>query len=266
MGNQPIQSEFSASQRLRTVIANDTYLQIVQRENAQECVDIDLSGSKKDNPFQHKYKIMLDSTIPPASYCMLIILFPSHPVEAKRVMYTSDYKTIGALGNELNDRLREARNYGDIPPVILACGKRLYRVKNVHCTLYLMWARRIQMCTINSHETVLASNIPILIEMDGHYSHRNIVMFQNDTNGGERELKPMDLECIDILIPFREPIYVCESVREKSSRTIETLSEAGALNYITSNPQAISSGDEIDFSSDDGGHLKIVEQNSSADT
>jgi hypothetical protein len=200
----------------------DQWQLILQQRASNDLIDIDLSCDVMNNPFRHKYIIKIDFAIP--ANCIMTVLFPNHPVEKKRVLWTTG--NLQTLSKEINERLRQSSREG--LQLAVTSRDKFYRFKNVVGTVYLVWAERINMQTLNNQENTILESVPMLIELNGQYGSRNIFVF------GNTELTR--LHDVQLIHPFEYPIFCCEvDNRKEQVRVVSTLSNVQA-DLITKDP------------------------------
>ncbi len=206
-----------------------------------------------ENPFQHKYIVKLKSDVP--RDCNMAVLFPNHPVEKKRVLWTVQYTSCKALNTEINRRLQESSRQDLIMAV--ACGDTFYCFRGFVGNLYLIWAERVSQQTINKHENDIGENIPVLIETNGQMRYRSVFIF---LSGETRATAMRDLQWFD---PFLDEIFCCETdVRADRRELVPTVSNSFA-DQVTRDPVVRSivslDDDRPPFSEEDDGELMDVD-------
>jgi hypothetical protein len=213
---------YSNSANVAHLIENDQWQLTIQQRQGQELQDIDLNCSVVSNPFKHKYIIKFDYQIP--TNCIMALLFPNHPIEKRRVLWTSG--RLEDLQREINERIRQSSRDG--LQLVVTSGDKFYRFYNILGTVYLVWAERINQQTLNNQENTIKEGVPMLIEMNGQHCYRNIYVF-----GNEQLTKLQDVQTIE---PFHYNIFCCETDRRKDSvHLVPTMSNSQA-DQITKDP------------------------------
>lgn len=179
-----------------------------------------------ENPFQHKYIVKLNSDIP--RDCNMAVLFPNHPVEKKRILWTVQYTSSKALNTEINRRLQESSRQDLL--MAIASGDTFYRFQSFVGNLYLIWAERVSQQTINKHENDIGEHVPVLIETNGQMRYRSVFIFK----GGEmRATAVRDVQWFD---PFHDELFCCETdMRAERRELVPTVSNSFA-DQVTRDP------------------------------
>jgi hypothetical protein len=197
-----------------------------------------------ENPFQHKYIVKLNSAVP--RDCNMAVLFPNHPVQKKRILWTLQYSSCKTLSTEMNRRLQESSREDLL--IAIACGNEYICFRGFVGNLYLVWAERISQQTINQHENDIGENVPILIETNGQMRYRSVYIF----NTGHRVTAVRDIQWFD---PFHDEIFCCETdIRKEVLEIVPTVANSYA-DQVTRDPVVRSivalDEDPAPFSSED---------------
>ncbi len=208
-------SPFSNSEVIKQLLETDQWQSLLLQKESEYIVDIDLSINSTRNPFQHKYIVKFDSEIPPT--CNMTVLFPNHPTEKKRLLWTSGY--LKDLSLAINSRLKESNREGC--QLIITSGNKFYRFHGFTGTIYLVWAERINQQTLNKQDNTIAEGVPILLELNGQWGYRNIFIF------GNKEIT--NLQDVQVLDPFQHSIFCCETdPRRENVRIVTTMTNSQA--------------------------------------
>jgi len=182
-------------------------------------------NSVSENPFQHKYIVKLNSSVP--RDCNMTVLFPNHPVEKKRVLWTLQYSSCKTLSTEINRRLQESSRQDLL--VAIACGSHYFCFRGFVGNLYLVWAERVSQQTINQHENDIGEHMPILIETNGQMRYRSVYLFNGDT----RVTAVRDIQWFD---PFHDEIFCCETDMRREVREIVPTVSNSYADQVTRDP------------------------------
>lgn len=248
---QNISSPFSNSKEIEDLIINDTWQQILNQNEGHNIVDVYLnSGENLCNPFQHKYIIKLDSVIP--SNCTMTIIFPNHPLEKKRLLWTTG--SLNTLSHEINRRLQESSRDGLM--LIITCGDKFFKFNNIIGTIYLVWAKKINRQTVNKQENGKFEDVPILVEKNGQHGFKNVFIFKGDND------KTTNKTDISLLEPLKvDSIFCCEIDNRKDEiHVIPTLSESTVnqiVNELVVRTIVDLKNEPLPFDDDDGEMLLI---------
>lgn len=207
-----------------------------------------------ENPFQHKYIVKLNSTVP--RDCNMAILFPNHPVEKRRILWTAQYSSSKHLSLEINKRIQESSRESLM--IAIASGENYYCFQGFVGNLYLIWAERVSLQTINHQENDIGENIPILIETNGQMRYRSVFIMDEDC----ANMKVTPIKDISWFDPFHDEIFCCETdIRKEVTSIVPTVSNSYA-DQVTRDPvvRSIVSLDEDPVPFSDGGediHMEI---------
>lgn len=214
-GSSIQEDDWSMEPSLSRALLNDNYptdLDITLRLDAKE----------NANPFRNKYVIKLDSALGRDN---IVIIFPHYP--SNPYLFTARYSSLEKLSRDINERLdlckKVDREFG------VTNRNHIVWFRNPMGPIYLWWAQRINMETINSQENIIGHNIPVLVESNGESGYRNVYIFTED-----RLLNIQDMSMIE---PIKGcSLFCCDLPAPRSSgKTIRTLSEREA-NQITQDP------------------------------
>ncbi len=208
-------SPFSNSEEIKQLLENDQWQSLLLQKESDYIVDVYLQNAVSKNPFQHKYIIKFDSEIPPN--CNMTVIFPNHPVEKKRILWTNG--NLRDLSLNINSRLKDSNREGC--QLVVTAGNRFYRFHGFTGTIYLVWAERINQQTLNKQDNTIAESIPLLLELNGQWGYRNIFIF------GKTEIT--NLQDAQALDPFQHSIFCCESdPRKENVRVVATMTNTQA--------------------------------------
>ena len=223
---------------LELIISNNLWPQLIIKSQHNSLVDVYLNQDDKtySNLFRHKFIIKLSdsmSTVKP-----LIVLFPNHPDERKRILYTKNYSKYHKLSKEINTRLQHSLN-GETVKIAIVYRDKIYRIRGLYGTAYLLWSERINCETINQKQNQIAESIPVFFELNGQMDIRGVVPFMDDflvNEYGKQKLYPIVTKSTTILIPTDVVLFSCEvDSRKDNQRKINTISNNEA-NMITKDP------------------------------
>lgn len=208
-------SPFSNTNNIKRILENDQWQGILNGNEFDGLVDIYLNSEELQNPFKHKYIVKINSEIP--YNCLMAILFPNHPNQKKRILWTTGY--LNSLSKEINQRLSESSRDG--LQLAVTAGEKIYRFYNIIGPVYLFWASRINIQTLNREENSILNDIPILIETNGQWSTRSVFIFGNTSATKLTDFQPLE--------PIQTILYCCESdPRKENIQIINTLTELKA--------------------------------------
>lgn len=219
---------------LELIINNDSWQDLIVRSRHVNVVDIYLNNDDKKYPnvFRHKFIIKLCDDITKTPHLML--LFPNHPDDRKRVMRTTDYKEYYKLSKEINTRLKESLN-GETVKLAIVYKTRIYRVRDIYGTCYMLWSERINCETMNQKQNQIAEKVPVFFELNGEHTIRNVIPLLPDlvkNDAGRLRLYPIVTSSTSLIVPTDVVLFSCEvDARKDHQRTIETISgrEADAI-------------------------------------
>lgn len=195
-------SPYSNSERIKRVLENEQW-------DVVPGTTVNLERS--DNRFRNKYVIQLEAQVPPN--CSMALVFPRHPDPKYRVLWPR-----GGHNPTLNERFRQSTP----KELVATSGDELYRITGMgEGTLYLIWAERINVRTVNQVEAQIMHHVPLLIAMDGRHGYKSIYVF------GDRVLHMEDID--EIHEPLHSTLFCCEmDPRVPQGRVVATLSKAAS--------------------------------------
>jgi hypothetical protein len=235
MGNGSSASEYTPQPELvREVETENVYALLDARQNAT-VLDVD-AGGDTFNHFMTKYRLELIPKIP--TDCYLILVFPFHAQERKRVLYTNKFSTTHSLNKEINARLRASTNTQNYKLAIV-CGHQVYRLRNFTGNIYLYWANAKQITQANIVNEPF-KGVPVIIEMDGRGRIESWCMLRSKiTERTDLDLLPV--QSLTLCMP-REPFFPCElDPRTPVTPQLQTLSQTQVHNMLVQNVEATSS-------------------------
>jgi hypothetical protein len=208
MGNYP--SPYSNTKRIQEILQKHSW-------GREDCVEVNLNEQEYKNPFQHKYIIKLDKNVAPN--CNIAMIFPTNPHPKHVILYLTEYTTSGlnVLWKTINDRIKESVSMDQLH-FIVSCGDRLYKFRGFTGTIYILWAERINLQTINiGQENDIAEYAPILVEMNGQMDFRNIFLLS--------EGKLLNRKDVDIIEPGDFDMWSCDTdPRQDNIKVVPTIS------------------------------------------
>lgn len=213
---------------LQLIINSDAWQDLIVRSRHMNVVDIYLNNDQKKyrNIFRHKFIIKLCDDMKKTPYLML--LFPNHPDERKRILKTSDYKEYYKLSTEINRRLKESLN-GETVKMAIVYKTRIHRVRDIYGTCYMLWAERINCETMNQKQNQIAETIPVFFELNGEHTIRNVVPLLSDlvnNDAGRLTLYPIATTSTSLIVPTDVVLFSCEvDARKEHVKPIETISD-----------------------------------------
>jgi len=222
---------YATNPDLTNIINDDKWLPIISQNQNKYVVDVYLNGNEKyKNIFNNSYIIKLDSELKKTNN--LILLFPAHPDEHKRVLRTSQYRTPAKLGKELNERLQKSVCGADNNTVQMAVASqsRLFRFRSLRGTGYIVWAARVNRESPNSLKNTIAEDVPIFIGMDGNMNIINIIILpvQDEfivEKHGKYNMYPIALDKVTLETPIDTVLFPCEAdCRIAKKKIIQTIS------------------------------------------
>ena len=226
---------YATSPDLIRLIDNNNWLPIISQKQNKYVVDVYLNNNKKyPNVFNQSYIIKLDSTMKKKN--ALVLLFPAHPDEHKRVLRTKNHRNCASLGKEINDRLRKCVCVNDNNTVLFAVASqnRIYRFRSLHGTGYIVWAERINQETASNYQNTIAEDVPVFYEMDGEMNIVNVVVFPIhdefiEERHGQYSLHPISCESVTTEFPINTILFPCEAdTRTVMRRKIKTVTDQRA--------------------------------------
>jgi hypothetical protein len=215
MGQQK-SSLYSHSAPIEDLIRTDTW------QTCESKQTFNLSQNTFENPGKHKYTIKLKSDIP--SNCNMCILFPNHPLQKKRILWTKSYLGhLNQFSTELNDRIQKCNR--DNLSIWVSCGNGFFEFQKFVGNIYLFWAETVNIQSVNQFQNVILKDVPLIIETNGQMSNRSLFVFQEE-NGIIINLQDVNLQ---------EPIgiYCCDTdFRRDTQKMIVTLSDRKANQIV----------------------------------
>lgn len=226
-------SKYTADATLSSVAKTSEWYQLLCSE---QVVRVDLDEFRDEyytlNPFRHIYSVMFNDSVP--RDCQLALLFPQHPQQKKRVLFTTSYSSLLKLGIEINKRVRASNQW----TLYVVCGNRVFHLENISVNAYVVWCARVNQQNVNSHNNTIAAMMPAFIEMDGYGRIRSCVLL--NPLCAEDSVIPLPLAHLTVLTPFHAPMFPCEARDDRAEneddvhqREIVTLNENDALNKAT---------------------------------
>jgi len=223
---------YNTSAELLQYINNDNWHSIIGQTQGKYVVDVYLNNDdrKYRNVFNQSYVIQIDGKMKKEN--SLVLLFPRHPDEHKRVLRTNDYRNYHSLGKEINIRLKDSVCVDSDSAVKLAIVSqdRIYRFRSLLGTAYVIWATRVNQASINDQENTIATDVPVFYEFDGQWNPRNVVIFPVvdefiEEKSGHYSMYPIQLGCITNLLQTNTVLFSYEADNRKTEhKTIKTVS------------------------------------------
>ena len=243
---------------LQLLISNDEWQHLLLKSQHNNLVDVRLDDNLRtfSNKYNNKYIVKIADKFIKDKHIML--LFPNHPTENKRILYTHDYSKIYKLQSEINERINKSFN-GETVKLAIVYKDKIYRINDITGTLYVVWSERINCETVNRFQNKIAEYIPVIIEMTGEMKVRNVIPLIDEfieTEYGKQNLYPIAVPHTTLLIPTDVVVFPCEIDPRNNSKThIKTISNNHA-DIITKDPVVRSvmqglSGEEPPFSKND---------------
>ena len=207
-----------------------TWQPLVSQNQGKYVVDVYLNNDEKKykNTFNQSYVIKIDGNMKKDNN--LVLLFPRHPDEHKRVLRTGEYKNYHTLGKEINVRLRESVRDSDAIALAVVSQNKIYRFRSLLGTAYVLWATRVNQESVNDQENTIAVDVPIFYELDGAWNIRNIVIFPTndefvEESSGHYRMYPIHLKSITNLFPTNTVLFSAEADNRKTEhKTVKTVS------------------------------------------
>lgn len=184
-----------------------------------------------------KYIIKLSSSIVPNIVKDIVLLFPTHPDEEKRELLLKDYSTYEALGKEVNTRINNSLTSEKNVKMAFIYNNLIYRCNDVVGTFYFIIATRVNIETRANQQNTISENVPIIIEMTGDMTVRNIILLHDYIiDYGDKIVESIPRRCAHLIIPNDVVLFPCEiDTRKDVKHTITTLSQRQA-DDLTRNP------------------------------
>jgi hypothetical protein len=212
---QSISSRYSNSPLINQLLETGQWEMVLDCVGGEQIVDVKLNEVARSNRFQHKYVVKYNNMIPPN--CIMAVIFPLHPERGKRILWTTG--DLPSLSTEINARIKESGR--EKSQIVVTCGDRFYRFHGNIGTLYLVWAERLNHSTVNIPETLIAENVPMLIELDRKWGYKNFFIFDNTEVTALGDIQAYD--------PFQCPIFCCETdPREEALKRVMTVTNSSA--------------------------------------
>jgi hypothetical protein len=267
MGNTP-PSPFCISDDMREVVAQNQWMQLLQEDDDDRVVDVDLAHPPFDDR-QLGYRFKQEFSPFQPSNGEILILFPNVKSQERRKLWTSSYSSSYArLDAEINARLSETvlvdpvLTKGQIGSLKLAVvsGNTMFRIWNITGKVYVYWWARMHRFNPQVYQEPLI-NVPVLLETDGEYCVRHmVVLFQRKNNKNDNKtIDPLNLHShIAGFIPVDQELFTCDhDPRATGSRAGSTAVSrykardeviAADVDKVVNGVDNPSEGVELDFS------------------
>lgn len=232
MGQTFSNSPYSVLQETKDTIDNNSCFDIINN-NLDEVQKISLDDSVYRNAVNTKYIIKLKSIV--QNDIALAILFPTHPEEKKRTLWTQNYYGRPPyLSKTINERINESLNK-DAPQFCLVCNKQYLLFEKIVGKIYLFFAEEINISEYTKKEKVTKKNVPIIVETNGQMSVRNIFIVPES----DEKNYPLNIENVTILLQPGDDYYCCDiDPRHDKNPVIETKTETEVNTIIRQVVQA----------------------------
>jgi hypothetical protein len=169
---------------------------------------INFQDIESHNPFHHEYAIMLDALIP--RDCQLVLLFPNHPVEKQRVLYSNHYSQLYQLGIAINERIRESHQW----TFAILVSDQIYEFLSVTGNIYVVWCIRANQRNRNNQCISTETMCPCIVQMDGRGRVTALVLLNFNT-----KYQVIPLKNLKMFTPCRTVIFACETNPPESLST-----------------------------------------------
>lgn len=250
---------------LKQLFTNKTHLRIfthlsstrtLQRVDFEHLVPVDgFNGGL--------YRIMLKHDIPASGE--VVCVFPNHPNTAKQVIQMSQYYRLSSFNRDLNERFRASLDWTDGIGTTKLCvvyGNHAFVCQGITGTAYIVWARHISHTNHSNVASLVNSNVPLIINMDGRMVIKRIFILKPVVQDVQGELMciPITQQSPELFFPLQQEIFVSEvdPLRERR-RKIQTLSYRDALYQVVSRSKSA----HMEISQEENPYSLDVEDNDS---
>ena len=210
MGNSQPRSPYSATMLLQNQVERELWDFMYQ--------EINLIHQSEHNPFCYLYTILINKKVDQT--CRLILLFPTHPIAKRRVLYTDSYTDFVQLGIEVNARIRESPD----KKFQLVSNDIVYLIGGFTGNIYILWAKSVNQSNQPEQRNIIGKMIPFIIEMDGYGRGKSVVLLDS-----VNKYKILPIRHLTVFLPYQIPLFPCEARPDKQEKiTIPTFGEAEA--------------------------------------
>lgn len=228
MGNV-LTGQYCPSDQLKALVSKQVPFEEMCRGPRVCAVDIDMSQENLMDGWKQRNTIMFNDSTSAENY--FILIFPCHPDENKRVLYTYNYNTIIKLNRELNKRLQESYGINYVYETVrmaVLCGNVVYKLHNLNGTAYLVWATYVN----SNHNNIvnrIVNDVPILVQMDGYNVFQSVLqlvpIIKPDT-----VVQPLNVARCKFFVPFNVFLWTNEAdPRDQHATRVEIASREQAV-------------------------------------
>jgi len=191
-----------------------------------------------------QYCIMLDDVI--QKDIQVACILPNRPGVSEQVMQSTQYRSLESFNRDLNARLRESLEFTDgigTTKLAVCFGNHAFACLGITGTVYVLWAKHISFTNQSNVASIIHSNVPIVVNMDGRMMTKGIFILKAKLNGthSDDELSriPITKDSPELLFPLYRDIFVCENRMPRAKpKRIKTLSLKSALARVLSPDKA----------------------------
>ncbi len=233
MGNTHYSSPYTIDAELEDEIVAGHLDWEVLRDNYQPTIFVDADRDSSDGHQSSKYRIDFNYTADPN--CRLAILFPTHPVEKYRLLWTTDYSDIRKLQKIINRRAQEARGTGSLVMAV-GVGKTLFVIENIAGIIYLPSASAVNCINVNHVEAIVNENVPVFVEMNRYGSYRTLFVFpMEDDEMRDHRMSAQDIKNFEMFEPYGAHLFCMEAdPRSEKMSEINTMTHGEAEEIVRS--------------------------------
>lgn len=229
---------------LKQLLTKKEQLRIFTHQRGRVLQRVDFANPVPADGFNTgMYRILLMQDIPSDSEVACV--FPNHPDPRKQVIISSAYYQLDSFNRALNERLRESLDFTDGVGTVKLCvcyGNHAFVCQGISGTAYVVWARHVNHTNHSNVASVLHSNVPLVINMDGCMLTKHVFILKPVVQDARDELAciPITRASPEIYFPMGRAIFVSEVKLAVPRRAeVRTLPYQQALQYVMARDAAL---------------------------